>query len=102
MDNDRTPDHFLNGISLIIKNAERISLIAEKGRHVSGMFGMQRVSGVIMQPRVAEIIAAVSRIVYMHRIKIAGSGLADVRQSENLRLHQHAAVRSVIELDCTT
>ena len=48
----------------------------------------------------AEMIAAVSQIMYMHRVKIAGTGQVNIGKPENLRLHQHAAVGGVIKFNC--
>lgn len=100
MYDDGFPDNFPNGKSLIVKDTERIPLIAEKGRHISGVIGVRRIPGIIVQSRMTEMIAAISRLMYMTGIKIAGTGRFDVRQSENFRLHQHASVGGMIKFYC--
>lgn len=83
----------------VIKDAEGVALIAKKGRQISCMIGVGGISGVIVQPCMAEVFAAVSGFVYMHGIEITCAGDIDVGKAENLCFHQDAAVDCVIEFD---
>lgn len=62
---------FCDGKSFVVKYAVGISLTAKEGRHVTGMIWMCGILGIIVCPRVREIVTAVSGFVYVHGIEIA-------------------------------
>lgn len=97
MNDHRFADDIRQGESLIIKDTEGIALTAEQWWHIACVIGVHCILWIIVRSRVAEVIAAISRLVDMHGIEIACAGGVHVGEAEDLCLHQDAAVDGVIK-----
>ena len=99
MDDYGTSHNILNGKALVVKGGPGIALIAEERYQISGMVGMGSGGGIIVISRAGEAMGAVSCIVDMHGVEIAGAGRGYVGEAEYLRFHQNAAVGSIVKFD---
>ena len=96
---DRSSYDFRDRKPLIIENRKGISLIAEQGRHITGMVRVLCILRVIVHSRMVEVIAAVSSLVYVHGIEAARVGKISMRKPEDLCFHQYTAVGGIVEFN---
>ena len=99
MDDYRAAYDILDREALIVKGSPGVALIAKEGRQIPGMVGMRGGRGVIVVSGSCKVLAAISILVDVQGIKIAGAGLRYIGKAEDFRFHQDAAVGRLVKLD---
>ena len=101
MDDNGSSKDLWDGKALVEERDPGIPLVGEQGKQVPGVVRMRCAVGVKMLPCVLEIISAVPVFMNMHAVKVRGTPLKPVRQSEQLRLNESTAIGGLLKFHHT-
>lgn len=97
MDDHRTAEDIRDKEPPVVKRGPGISLVSHQRQQVACMVGMRLHGRIIMRPRPGKVLGTVAMFVDVERIKAGGSRDRDIREPEDLRLHQDTAIRGGIK-----